>query len=161
MKASMSPVIEISGLTIEFNGVPAVKSVDLNISKGHIVGIVGESGSGKSTLASALIGLLPNSARITSGQIFYDDQLNTSATPEILRELRGHFISMVSQDTLSALNPVLTIGEHLIDIQFRENISLAEKKQRSIAALESVHMPDPEARMSMYPHELSLSLIHI
>jgi len=62
---------------------------------------------------------------------------------------------MVSQDTLSALNPVLTIGEHLIDIQFRENISLAEKRQRSIAALESVHMPDPEARMSMYPHELS------
>ncbi len=155
MKPTMSPAIEVRGLTVEFNGVPAVKSVDLNISRGHIVGIVGESGSGKSTLASALIGLLPNSARITSGQIFFDDNVNTPATPEILRELRGHFISMVSQDTLSALNPVLTIGEHLIDIQFRENISLAEKKQRSIAALESVHMPDPEARMSMYPHELS------
>jgi ABC-type glutathione transport system ATPase component len=155
MKPTMSPAIKVRGLTVEFNGVPAVKSVDLNISRGHIVGIVGESGSGKSTLASALIGLLPNSARITSGQIFFDDQVKTSATPEILRELRGHFISMVSQDTLSALNPVLTIGEHLIDIQFRENISLAEKKQRSIAALESVHMPDPEARMSMYPHELS------
>tara|TARA_Y200000002_G_scaffold364975_1_gene354432 strand:- start:1112 stop:2791 length:1680 start_codon:yes stop_codon:yes gene_type:complete len=155
MKPTMSPAIKVRGLTVEFNGVPAVKSVDLNISRGHIVGIVGESGSGKSTLASALIGLLPNSARITSGQIFFDDKVNTSATPEILRELRGHFISMVSQDTLSALNPVLTIGEHLIDIQFRENISLAEKKQRSIAALESVHMPDPEARMSMYPHELS------
>jgi ABC-type glutathione transport system ATPase component len=155
MKPTMSPAIKVRGLTVEFNGVPAVKSVDLNISRGHIVGIVGESGSGKSTLASALIGLLPNSARITSGQIFFDDQVKTSATPEILRELRGHFISMVSQDTLSALNPVLTIGEHLIDIQFRENISLAEKKQRSIAALESVNMPDPEARMSMYPHELS------
>ena len=155
MKPTMSPAIKVRGLTVEFNGVPAVKSVDLNISRGHIVGIVGESGSGKSTLASALIGLLPNSARITSGKIFFDDKVNTPATPEILRELRGHFISMVSQDTLSALNPVLTIGEHLIDIQFRENISLAEKKQRSIAALESVHMPDPEARMSMYPHELS------
>jgi ABC-type glutathione transport system ATPase component len=155
MKPTMSPAIKVRGLTVEFNGVPAVKSVDLNIIRGHIVGIVGESGSGKSTLASALIGLLPNSARITSGQIFFDDQVKTSATPEILRELRGHFISMVSQDTLSALNPVLTIGEHLIDIQFRENISLAEKKQRSIAALESVNMPDPEARMSMYPHELS------
>tara|TARA_X000000950_G_scaffold288223_1_gene403964 strand:- start:1782 stop:3461 length:1680 start_codon:yes stop_codon:yes gene_type:complete len=155
MKASMSPVIEIRGLTIEFNGVPAVKSVDLNISKGHIVGIVGESGSGKSTLASALIGLLPNSARVTSGKILFDDQEITSATPDVLRELRGQRISMVSQDTLSALNPVLTIGEHLIDIQFRETISLAEKRRRSIAALESVHMPDPEARMSMYPHELS------
>ena len=155
MKASMSPVIEIRGLTIEFNGVPAVKSVDLNISKGHIVGIVGESGSGKSTLASALIGLLPNSARVTSGKILFDDQEITSATPDVLRELRGQRISMVSQDTWSDLNPVLTIGEHLIDIQFRETISLAEKRRRSIAALESVHMPDPEARMSMYPHELS------
>ena len=155
MRASMSPVIEIRGLTIEFNGLPAVKSVDLNISKGHIVGIVGESGSGKSTLASALIGLLPNSARVTSGKILFDDQEITSATPDVLRELRGQRISMVSQDTLSALNPVLTIGEHLIDIQFRETISLAEKRRRSIAALESVHMPDPKARMSMYPHELS------
>ena len=155
MKPIISPAIKVRGLTVEFNGVPALTSVDLDISKGHIVGIVGESGSGKSTLASALIGLLPNSARITSGQIFFDDQENTPATPEFLGELRGHFLSMVSQDTLSALNPVLTIGEHLIDIQFRENISLAEKRQRSIAALESVHMPDPEARMSMYPHELS------
>ena len=155
MKPIISPAIKVRGLTVEFNGVPALTSVDLNISKGHIVGIVGESGSGKSTLASALIGLLPKSARITSGQIFFDDQENTPATPEFLGELRGHFLSMVSQDTLSALNPVLTIGEHLIDIQFRENISLAEKRQRSIAALESVHMPDPEARMSMYPHELS------
>ena len=155
MKPIISPAIKVRGLTVEFNGVPALTSVDLNISKGHIVGIVGESGSGKSTLASALIGLLPNSARITSGQIFFDDQENTPATPKLLGELRVHFLSMVSQDTLSALNPVLTIGEHLIDIQFRENISLAEKRQRSIAALESVHMPDPEARMSMYPHELS------
>ncbi len=155
MKPTMSSAIKVRGLTVEFDGVPALKSVDLNISKGHIVGIVGESGSGKSTLASALIGLLPNSARVTSGQIFFDDQENNPATPEFIRELRGHFMSMVSQDTLSALNPVLTIGEHLIDIQFRENISLAEKRQRSIAALESVHMPDPVARMSMYPHELS------
>ncbi len=155
MKPTMSPVIEVRGLTIEFNGLPAVKSVDLNISKGHIVGIVGESGSGKSTLASALIGLLPDSARITSGQIFFDNQENTLVSSETLSELRGHFISMVSQDSLSALNPVLTIGQHLIDIQFRENISLAKKRQRSIAALESVHMPDPEARLSMYPHELS------
>ena len=89
MNPTMSPVIEVRGLTVEFNGVPAVKLVDLNISKGHIVGIVGESGSGKSTLASALIGLLPDSARITSGQIFFDDQENAPATPEIFSELRS------------------------------------------------------------------------
>ncbi len=88
MKPIISPAIKVRGLTVEFNGVPALTSVDLNISKGHIVGIVGESGSGKSTLASALIGLLPNSARITSGQIFFDDQENTPATPEFLGECR-------------------------------------------------------------------------
>ena len=62
---------------------------------------------------------------------------------------------MVSQDTLSALNPVLTIGEHLLDIQFREKINVTEKRKRAIEALKSVHMPDPEERLSMYPHELS------
>ena len=127
MKISKSHVIEISKLTVEFNGVPALASVDLKISEGHIVGIVGESGSGKSTLASALIGLLPNSARITSGEILLDGKEITSATFEDLQELRGRRISMVSQDTLSALNPVLTVGEHLIDIQFREKISFADK----------------------------------
>ncbi len=155
MNPSAPHAIEVSELTVEFNGAPALSSVDLNISEGHIVGIVGESGSGKSTLASALIGLLPSSAKITSGKILFGGQDITSATSDDLREIRGQGISMVSQDTLSALNPVLTVGEHLMDIQFRENISLAEKRRRSIAALGSVHMPDPEVRMSMYPHELS------
>ena len=155
MIKSKSHVMEAQNLTIKFANVPAVNSIDLDVSKGRIVGIVGESGSGKSTLASALIGLLPNSARVTGGKVIFENNDIISATPDHMRSIRGDSISLVSQDTLSALNPVLTIGEHLIDIQFREKLSFKEKRKRSIKALEAVHMPDPASRMSMYPHELS------
>ena len=155
MIKSQSHAMEIQNLTIKFGNFTAVNSVDLNISKGRIVGIVGESGSGKSTLASALVGLLPNSATVTAGKVLFGNNDIVSAPPDFMRSIRGSSISLVSQDTLSALNPVLTIGEHLIDIQFREKLSLKEKRQRSLSALEAVHMPDPVRRMSMYPHELS------
>ena len=155
MIKSQSHAMEVQNLTIKFSNFTAVNSVDLNIGKGRIVGIVGESGSGKSTLASALVGLLPNSATVTAGKVLFGNNDIVSAPPDYMRSIRGSSISLVSQDTLSALNPVLTIGEHLIDIQFREKLSIKEKRQRSISALEAVHMPDPVRRMSMYPHELS------
>tara|TARA_B100001057_G_scaffold60893_1_gene54147 strand:+ start:1718 stop:3400 length:1683 start_codon:yes stop_codon:yes gene_type:complete len=155
MEASPVNALEVSGLTIQYGKLPALKSVELSVGNGRIVGIVGESGSGKSTLASALIGLLPNSARITDGNILFCGQDLTKIGSEGFQDIRGHLISMVSQDTLSALNPVLTIGEHMLDIQFREKISITEKRKRAIEALKSVHMPAPEERLSMYPHELS------
>lgn len=148
-------VLEVRGLTVEYAGNPATKAVDMAIDKGRIVGVVGESGSGKSTLISAVIGLLPNSARITEGSIMFGEQDLARLAPNDFRDIRGSRISMVSQDPLSALNPVLTIGQHLMDIQFRETIGGDEKRDRAIKALKSVHMPDPESRLSMYPHELS------
>lgn len=148
-------VLEVRGLTVEYAGIPATKAVDMAIDKGRIVGVVGESGSGKSTLISAVIGLLPNSARITEGSIMFGEQDLARLAPNDFRDIRGSRISMVSQDPLSALNPVLTIGQHLMDIQFRETIGGDEKRDRAIKALKSVHMPDPESRLSMYPHELS------
>lgn len=155
MKSSLEYILEIRDLTVSYGEVPAIKSIDLGVGNGRIVGVVGESGSGKSTLVSALIGLLSQGANITGGQILFGGKDLTKITPHDFRNIRGHQISMVSQDALSALNPVLTIGDHLMDIQFREQIGNAEKRERAIAALESVHMPDPEARLSMYPHELS------
>ncbi|MGB1919371.1 MAG: dipeptide ABC transporter ATP-binding protein [Candidatus Puniceispirillales bacterium] len=155
MKSSLEYILEIRDLTVTYDEMPAIKSIDLSVGNGRIVGVVGESGSGKSTLVSALIGLLSQGANITGGQILFGGKDLTKITPHDFRDIRGHQISMVSQDALSALNPVLTIGDHLMDIQFREHIGNAEKRERAIAALESVHMPDPEARLSMYPHELS------
>lgn len=155
MESSLEYILEIRDLTVTYDEMPAIKSIDLSVGNGRIVGVVGESGSGKSTLVSALIGLLSQGANITGGQILFGGKDITKITPHDFRDIRGHQISMVSQDALSALNPVLTIGDHLMDIQFREHIGNAEKRERAIAALESVHMPDPEARLSMYPHELS------
>lgn len=155
MESSLEYILEIRDLTVSYDEMPAIKSIDLSVGNGRIVGVVGESGSGKSTLVSALIGLLSQGANITGGQILFGGKDLTKITPHDFRDIRGHQISMVSQDALSALNPVLTIGDHLMDIQFREHIGNAEKRERAIAALESVHMPDPEARLSMYPHELS------
>lgn len=155
MKSSLEYILEIRDLTVSYDEMPAIKSIDLSVGNGRIVGVVGESGSGKSTLVSALIGLLSQGANITGGQILFGGKDLTKITPHDFRDIRGHQISMVSQDAFSALNPVLTIGDHLMDIQFREHIGNAEKRERAIAALESVHMPDPEARLSMYPHELS------
>jgi len=148
-------VLEVRGLTVEYAGKPATKSVDMTIEKGRIVGVVGESGSGKSTLIWAVIGLLPNLAHIAEGSILFGGQDLVRLAPSEFSDIRGRRISMVSQDPMSALNPVLTIGEHLMDIQFRETIATAEKRDRAIEALKSVHMPDPESRLSMYPHELS------
>ncbi len=155
MTTPVDMVLEVRGLTVEYAGKPAMKSVDMTIGKGRIVGVVGESGSGKSTLISAVIGLLPGSARITEGSISFGGQDLARLAPNDFRDIRGRRISMVSQDPLSALNPVLTIGEHLMDIQFRETIGASQKRGRAIEALKSVHMPDPESRLSMYPHELS------
>ena len=129
MEAPAVNALEVRGLTIQYGNLPALKSVEFNVGNGRIVGIVGESGSGKSTLASALIGLLPNSARIADGNILFGGQDLTKISPEGFRDIRGNLISMVSQDTLSALNPVLTIGEHLLDIQFREKINVTEKEK--------------------------------
>ena len=144
-------VLEVRGLTVEYAGNPATKAVDMAIDKGRIVGVVGESGSGKSTLISAVIGLLPNSARITEGSIMFGEQDLARLAPNDFRDIRGSRISMVSQDPLSALNPVLTIGQHLMDIQFRETIGGDEKRDRAIKALKSVHMPDPESQLPLAP----------
>ena len=148
-------ILEVRNLTVQYGNQSATKNADLSVRKGSIIGLVGESGSGKSTLISAVIGLLPAAANITSGEILFDGKDLARLEEAEFRELRGCRISMVSQDPLSALNPVLTVGQHLIDIQYRDSISMDAKRARAIDALESVFMPDPEARMSMYPHELS------
>ena len=115
----------------------------------------GESGSGKSTLISSVIGLLPAIAKICAGSITFSGKEITHLDANAFRTLRGTEMSMVSQDPLSALNPVLTLEQHFADIQYRLNISAKDKRSRAIEALEAVHMPNAEARLSMYPHQLS------
>ena len=152
-------VLSIRDLSIDFltprGPVHALRRVSVDVPRGSIVGIVGESGSGKSTLSLATMGLLPENAVVRGGQILFDGaNLLTMSRPQ-LRDLRGRRMSMVFQDPMTSLNPVLSIGTQMVDIQYREQMSKGDKRRRAAEALRRVGMPDPEQRLDQYPHEFS------
>jgi peptide/nickel transport system ATP-binding protein len=155
-----APLLSIRNLDVSYPTArgPAhiLSAVDLTISPGASVGLVGESGSGKSTLALALLGLLPDNAKIQSESAVFDscpDALSPAAT----RRLRGIDIAMVFQDPMTALNPLFTIGTHLVEIQRRKfaGASRAELWARGEAMLARVGVSDAGNRMRRYPHEFS------
>jgi peptide/nickel transport system ATP-binding protein len=152
-------VLEVEGLNVEFStergALKALRNVDLIIPRGSIVGVVGESGCGKSTMINSIIGLLATNAKVTSGSINFEGSDLLKKTERQLRDIRGDHISMVFQDPMTALNPVLSIGTQMIDIQYRDNISKQQKRQRSIDMLTKVGIPDPESRLENYPHQFS------
>ena len=153
--ANSENLVDIKDLSIDFGSVRAVKSANMCIKHGQIMGLVGESGSGKSTLANAVIGLLPHAADISNGTLEFDGRDLRAFSPSDWQKLRGREVSYVSQDPMSALNPSLLIGQQMIDIQHWSTDSNDAKLKRSLDALQQVKMPSPEARLSMYPHELS------
>lgn len=132
--------------------VHALRGVDLRVDRGEIVGVVGESGCGKSTLASALLGLLPPGAT-AEGRVVLDGH-DLLALPERgRRRLRGPTVSLVSQDPMGALSPVLTVAEQLCDFQHNLRLSRRDRHDRAREALGSVGLPD--ALLARFPHELS------
>ena len=152
-------ILEITNLNVGFvterGTLKALRDVDLTIPNGAIVGVVGESGCGKSTLINSIIGLLANNAQITSGEMIFEGSDLLSKSERELRAIRGQRISMVSQDPMTALNPILSIGTQMIDIQYRNAGSKDEKRARSINMLSRVGIPDPETRFNDYPHQFS------
>jgi peptide/nickel transport system ATP-binding protein len=151
-----SALLAVLELTVQYsNIVPALDRATMTANAGEVVGIIGESGSGKSTLSAAIAGLLPNFAKITAGSIeFRGADLLKLAEAE-RRRLLGDEIAMVFQDPMTAFNPVLPVGEQLIDFQHRIGGSRHEKRERAAAMLAKVGIPDPHARLRLYPHELS------
>ncbi len=154
-----TPVLDIRDLSVSYQtgqgSLPALRDVSLAVPERRIVGIVGESGCGKSTLVSAIIRLLAPNARIAGGSIRFKGTELLRLSPEQMRALRGDEISMVFQDPMTSLNPVLTIGRQMGDVQHRSAASRSAKKARSRKMLERVGIPDPEAQMRRYPHHLS------
>jgi ABC-type dipeptide/oligopeptide/nickel transport system ATPase component len=147
-----APLLAIRDLTIDYAGqIQAVRNANLEVRLGEAIGLVGESGSGKSTLASAIPGLLPQSARLSTGDITFKGESIIGKA----RALRGDEIAMVFQDPMTSFNPVLTIGEQLVDFQNRIPGSAAEKYRRAVEMLARVGIPDPAMRAASYPHELS------
>ena len=117
-------VLEVRGLCVEFSTargpLKALRSVDLDVPAGSVVGVVGESGCGKSTLAGAVIRLLAENTRIRSGTVRFEGQDLLKAPEAAMRAIRGERISMVFQDPMTSLNPVLSIGTQMVDIQYRK-----------------------------------------
>lgn len=155
----MTDTLNVEGLTVHYatqeGALQALRDVALNVPPGQIVGIVGESGCGKSTLINALLQLMSENASIAAGAIRLDGENLVGASQRRLRDLRGRDIAVVFQDPMTSLNPVLTIGRQMLDIQYRETRSRAEKLRCAIEILGRVGLPDPEAKLDAYPHELS------
>ncbi len=154
-----TPVLEIRDLSVSYQtdrgSLMALRNINLHIPAGRIVGIVGESGCGKSTLISSIIRLLAPNAQISGGTILFRDIDLLGLGSEAMRALRGDEISMVFQDPMTSLNPVMTIGRQMSNIQYRDNSSRAEKRSRSIRMLERVGIADPAEQLHRYPHHLS------
>jgi peptide/nickel transport system ATP-binding protein len=152
-------VLEFTDLRVtfgtEFGDVHAVKGISLEVHPGEVVALVGESGSGKSVTSTTALGLLPGNARV-SGSVRVGDKIVTELDPAGLRKLRGNDVAMVFQEPMTALNPVLTIGDQLTEsLQLH---GLAYGKQATARAAELLRMvgiPEPERRLKQYPHELS------
>ena len=152
-------VLTIRDLSINYQtergDLQALRHVNLDVPKGSIVGVVGESGCGKSTLISSIIRLLASNASVENGSIDFEARDLLTLTENEMRDLRGTRLSIVFQDPMSTLNPVLSIGQQMTDIQYRDKLSSKAKKQRSIDMLASVGIPDPASRLKQYPHEFS------
>ena len=152
-------VLRIRDLSVNYQtdrGVlKAIRHVNLDIPKGSIVGVVGESGCGKSTLITSIIRQLDDNADIPNGSIEFEKQDLLKLSLDKMREISGTKLSIVFQDPMSTLNPVLSIGRQMIDIQYRDKISKKRKKQRSIDMLTKVGIPDPRNQLNQYPYELS------
>ncbi|MFO1059251.1 MAG: ABC transporter ATP-binding protein [Dongiaceae bacterium] len=152
-------LLAVDGLSVAFASAAgplrALREVSLSVPRGRIVGLVGESGCGKSTLINAVLGLLAANGRVTGGRILFDGQDLLTLGEAGMQRLRGDRISVVFQDPMTALNPVLSVGAQMTAIQYRARRSAAEKRQRAAAMLAKVGIPDPARRLGQYPHEFS------
>ena len=151
--------LKISNLSVDYKmrkeTVNAAKNINIDIKKGEIVGLVGESGSGKSTVANAIVNLIDEPGKVSSGSILMGET-NISENPETIVQYRGKKIGLIFQDPQTSLNPILTIGEQLIEtIQTHLNISSEDAKNKAINLLKEVGIKDAEKRFYNYPHQFS------
>ena len=153
-------LLEAFGVSVTFKSygfeVQAVKNVDFVLPQGQVVGIVGESGSGKSLTAYSLMRLIKNPVRIESGEIFINGIDVLKLKEDEFRKYRGSEIAMIYQDPMSALNPIMKIGDQIVEsILLHKKISKKEALKLAISLLESVGIPEPEERVNSYPFEMS------
>ncbi|MBD8890992.1 ABC transporter ATP-binding protein [Roseibium litorale] len=155
------PVLSIENLTVGLTGNPTAKpvlnSISFKIRAGETLCLVGESGSGKSVTSLAAMGLLPKSAlEVTGGKILLQDRNLLDLNGRQMRDMRARHLSMVFQEPMTALNPVMRVGQQIEEVlNTHERMSAKEKKQRVLDIMEQVHLPDVERIYRSYPHQLS------
>ena len=154
------PVLSVRDLVVEIptrrGPVRPVNGVSFDIARGEILGVVGESGAGKSMTGSAVIGLIDPPGRIAGGEILLDGERIDSLPPRAMRRVRGRRIGMVFQDPLTSLNPLLSVGEQLVETILEHlPVSPAEARARAVTALQDVGIPAAARRIDSYPHEFS------
>ena len=157
---SQNTVLEIKDLEVELYSekgpLPVIDKVNLSIKEGEIVGVVGESGCGKSMLASAIMNLLNSPAQIAAGTIFYEGQDMTTLSSKEFQKIRGNEISMIFQEPMTSLNPLMKVGKQIEEaIKAHEKVTTAELKERAIAAIRDVGIPQPEKVYHDIPSRLS------
>ncbi|KRB55230.1 peptide ABC transporter ATP-binding protein [Rhizobium sp. Root708] len=151
----MAKLLEVSDFSVGFGSAEPVKGVSFSANPGEMLAIVGESGSGKSLTALGLMGLLPRHAK-AGGQIRFDGRDLVGLPERDLRRIRGRDIAMIFQEPMTSLNPVLTIGDQIIEVlRIHEDLSRRQARERAIALLDLVSIPEARRRIDDYPHQLS------
>jgi len=159
--ADQMPILSLQDLSVSLftrRGVlPAVDGLSLTVSAGETLAIVGESGCGKSLTALAIMRLLPwPPAKIVSGQVRFMGRDLASLSEREMQRVRGKDISMIFQDPMTSLNPVVTVGDQLVEaIRRHTDVSRAEAHNRAVELLRRVRIPDAERRLNDYPHQMS------
>src|SRR3712207_599397 len=152
-------LLEIKNLEVQYvtdeETVYAVNSIDIALNEGETLGLVGETGAGKTTTALGIMRLVPNPpGKIIGGEIIYEGENLLKLPEEEMRKIRGNKISMIFQDPMTSLNPVMTVGEQIAEvIQIHENISTEESMKKAGEMLELVGIP--AARIHDFPHQFS------
>lgn len=153
-------LLEIKNLRTSFftqvGEVKALQGVSLNVDEGDTIAIVGESGCGKSVLALSVMGLLHHTGKIIDGDVCFDGESLIGKSEKEMMDIRGKKMTMIFQDPTSALNPVFTIGDQIVEMfMTHQKLSRREARKKAVEILEIVGIASPETRLDAYPHELS------
>ena len=157
----MEPILQIENLKTSFmtsNGeVQAVRGVSFSVGKGEIVGLVGESGSGKSVTSMSILKLLADTAKIKEGKILFEGEDLTQYSKAQMRKIRGGKISMIFQDPMSSLNPLIPVGKQVAEMirEHHPEKSKEDIKKEVLELFSRVRIPEPEKRYKSFPHEFS------
>ncbi|MEL1220988.1 ABC transporter ATP-binding protein [Aeromonas hydrophila] len=159
---SKAPILEVRDLAVEFavddGKIKVLDGVSFKVAPGQTLGVVGESGCGKSVTSLAIMGLLPKPhGQVVAGSIRFQGEELLSLAPDQMYKVRGNRISMIFQEPMTALNPVQTVGDQLMEVfhLHRPDYSKAQRREAAIAMLQKVGIPEPAQRFAVYPHNLS------